>query len=322
MESFVSSHRQVERDRFAALVASANTLSSCALFLLNSLVACSGTDRGPFTADFAPGDGGAKSPLDQPAQMSSQQGPAIDASSGDMTTPSALADACSAPEVCNGLDDNCNGIIDEGCPIALSIGAPAGQVVLGASTGGMNFDDACGQDEVLAGLEALAGAWLDHVRGVCRHFELAVDKTAPRYRYRLKSSGTTRALALHPTTTTTPNLTAFVCPDDRVMVGLRVSQQAYSTFLVMPKIWVICAELTFDTDTGDAPRGSWQNAFELGPLSGYYVSDAGESVLASNAPEGRSVPVKLVGSSGDWMDRIGYGLAELSVARATNATGR
>ena len=52
---------------------------------------------------------------------------------------------------------------------------------------------------------------------------------------------------------------------------------------------------------------------EIGPVAGLYSSDAGETV-ASNLLEGASVPIQLVGSSGDWIDRIGYGIANITVA--------
>ena len=41
--------------------------------------------------------------------------------------------------------------------------------------------------------------------------------------------------------------------------------------------------------------------------------DADETV-DSNLLDGASVPIQLVGSSGDWIDRIGYGIADMSVA--------
>jgi hypothetical protein len=52
---------------------------------------------------------------------------------------------------------------------------------------------------------------------------------------------------------------------------------------------------------------------EIGPVTGWQASDADETI-DSNLLHGASVPIQLVGSSGDWIDRIGYGLGDMSVA--------
>lgn len=72
-----------------------------------------------------------------------------------------------APEVCNGLDDNCNGVIDEGC------GYQTGniQITLAWNTGAdldMYVTDPYGQTISYQNRQSSSGGMLDHdARGAC-----------------------------------------------------------------------------------------------------------------------------------------------------------
>jgi hypothetical protein len=73
-----------------------------------------------------------------------------------------------APEVCNGLDDNCNGVIDEGC--GYSTGAI--QITLAWNTGAdidMYVTDPFGNVVSYQNTQVPSGGMLDHdARGNCR----------------------------------------------------------------------------------------------------------------------------------------------------------
>lgn len=91
--------------------------------------------------------------------------PAVSAGSG-VTVVHAACDP-SAPEICNGLDDNCNGVIDEGC------GYESGQIqiTLAWNTGAdldMYVTDPMGQTIYYANRQSASGGVLDHdARGAC-----------------------------------------------------------------------------------------------------------------------------------------------------------
>jgi hypothetical protein len=205
-------------------------------------------------------------------------------------------------EICNDKDDDCNGIVDDGCPRgpvwALGNARPA----LGDSTGGNPFADTCAADEVLVGLRVAAGPFITQVRGVCRKY--VVKPTALGD---LAGAGITmgamRELAPHPATTTDP-VQNLICPDAKILVGIRLSQQnvvfAGNKSIVSPRIWGTCADPAFKSTTA---RFEWQTTTEIGPISGSYANIM--DWIVSDRVASPSVLVGVHGFSGAWIDRVG-----------------
>ena len=77
-----------------------------------------------------------------------------------------VVDACSA-EICNGVDDDCDGKVDEGCPEGLVLQSGVDGPWLGMSRAATRAEDDCGVGEVLVGLNARVGAFLGQVAGAC-----------------------------------------------------------------------------------------------------------------------------------------------------------
>ena len=170
-------------------------------------------------------------------------------------------------------------------------------------------------------MQVAAGAWIKQIRGVCRSYELGVDTTAVPYRYRLATFGLPTMLEPHPEMVTeTPQ--SLVCPEDHVLVGLSVSQETWGDYVVIPKVWAECAVLTIVSGERDGSLAIRRDdLIEVGPIAGFYAGDAGQTFQSDLLKES-VVPVQLVGASGNWLDRIGYGVANLSVATAGVAGGR
>src|SRR6185436_18780129 len=99
----------------------------------------------------------------------------------EVATPDASTLETSTPcvpsqEICNGADDDCDGIVDEKCPASLAWDAAVKRPALGDSPGGDEFSETCDGNEVLVGLRVAAGAWVDQVRGLCRKVTLSWDQ--------------------------------------------------------------------------------------------------------------------------------------------------
>jgi hypothetical protein len=243
-------------------------------------------------------------------------------SGGDTSMPPADGGAAGAPgpgscvpsglEICNGKDDDCNGIVDEGCPGGVTTTFQRDLQLLGDSQGGTAFTDDCKNGEVLGGVDVTMGAFLSQIRGICRTLSLELSSNAV-HGYKVKLSAD-RALSAHPTMSQDTQ-THLSCPEDDVLVGVRISQQNYiasnsQSFAVIPRIWLTCAQLVLAERDG-ALGVTWQGAKELAPASGSIANGTAWFVQAS-APDGL-VASRLLGASGSWVDRVGFGVSRLDV---------
>src|SRR5262249_15221145 len=93
------------------------------------------------------------------------------------------------PEVCNGGDDDCNGVIDEECSFTVDWAPQPDGPFLGHTGGGVAFFENCPDGSVLTGVRVGLGQWLNQVSAVCSQIEL---KTATA------DGGVSFSLALGP----------------------------------------------------------------------------------------------------------------------------
>jgi hypothetical protein len=78
-------------------------------------------------------------------------------------------------ELCNGGDDDCNGVVDEGCANTVLWSDETQSAILGHATGGVDFQAPCPRGSVLAGLRVGMGTWLNMVGAMCLPISLEVD---------------------------------------------------------------------------------------------------------------------------------------------------
>ncbi len=237
--------------------------------------------------------------------------PASDGGAAGAASPSPCV--VTGVESCNAKDDDCNGVVDEGCPGGITTTFEKDLQVLGDSAGGAAFTDDCKDGEVLAGVEATMGAFLSQIRGICRPLSLELSSNA-EHGYRV-TLGTDRALKAHPDTSPgTP--TSLACPENEALVGVRLGEQNYysvddsKTVPVIARVWLTCAKLVLSEVAGKLSV-TWSGAKELAPASGS-IANGTAWLVSANAPDGL-VASRLLGASGSWIDRVGFGVSRVGV---------
>jgi hypothetical protein len=210
-----------------------------------------------------------------------------------------------ASESCNGKDDDCDGLADDGCPTALASGESIRHPALGDSPGGREFADECAADEALVGLAFTFEHWLSHVAGICRRIELRTDPSTLPYRYSLAFSDE-RMLPIHPDSLDL-RTQRLVCPDDSTMVGLHITQRSTDPAgseadAVITELRIQCAKPAISPGALDS-RIEWQAPVERGPVIGAFGQ--GTAWTRADAPATPQLLSGLHGSAGSWIDRIG-----------------
>lgn len=218
-------------------------------------------------------------------------------------------------EICDGEDDDCNGVVDDGCPSGLSTVFDKDLPEIGDSPGGSKFVDDCSDGAVLGGIKLGVDGFLGQVQGICRKLTLQLSPNADSgYEVKLSSDVT---LAAHPPTTENPVVTA-TCPENETLVGLRLSQQnttlaGGAMAVIIPQVTLSCAKLTLSKQ-GDGYVVSWEGKRELAPVSGTHANNMAwfvETVVTSG-----TVATRLGGASGSWIDRLGLGISKVVIAKA------
>jgi hypothetical protein len=206
-------------------------------------------------------------------------------------------------EVCNGKDDDCNGVIDDGCPRGPVWPTATARTKLGESMGGDAFSDTCASDELLVGLRVAAAGYVTQVRGVCRKYVVRPSPTGDLAGASLLA-GAIRDLPPHPATTPDP-VRDLVCAEPTILVGIKLTQQNSLAggvpVVITPSISGFCAAPTFKASP--VPRVEWQSTTEIGPVSGSY-SRAADRVMTDQVAT-PTVLVGVHGFAGSWTDRVG-----------------
>ncbi len=211
-------------------------------------------------------------------------------------------EACVAvEEVCNGLDDDCDDVADNGCPASIELlnGGFAGHEIFGNLVGGVAYDDLCPAGSALVGFDGYVGGNIDQIAGSCAPLTLEVDDAVVPYAYSV-AAGAATALASHGGNVTTPF--SLACPPNEFVVG--ISGEAGAAGL--NDVIIHCAALEISGTPGAfvIQYGAITELLANGANEG----DAYEDLLG--APE---VVDRFRGRSGAWNDAIGIGSATVSL---------
>ena len=294
-------------------------LSGCSpdLSLLSDDTSFAGVESGGDTTSVAGGaggvgTGGSASAEAGEAASGGEGGSVPRADGGAAGAPSPAPCVATGAESCNDQDDDCNGIVDDGCPSGITTTFEKDLQVLGDSAGGVAFTDDCKDGEALAGVEATMGAFLSQIRGVCRTISLTLSANA-EHGYQV-TLGAARALDAHPETSPgTP--TTLACPENEALIGVRLGEQNYSlgdgkTVPVIARVWLTCGKLVLIEQAGKLSV-TWTGAKELAPASGS-IANGTAWLVSANAPEGL-IASRLLGAAGTWIDRVGFGVSRVGV---------
>ena len=142
------------------------------------------------------------------------------------------ADAACQPEQCNGRDDDCDGVIDNGCPIdqrPLSTRTVSStSAVYGSTTEVMHgtFTDTCPDGQVMTGFTGNAGSGLDSVGVNCGIVTVREDRSTTPYQY---SVAVTPGMQYTPSGGTGGGQnaldSALLCGIDEVVTSIQVSHE-------------------------------------------------------------------------------------------------
>jgi hypothetical protein len=219
-------------------------------------------------------------------------------------------------EACDGIDDDCNGVVDDGCPGGLSTTYVKDLDLIGDSFGGSPFTADCNAGEVLGGIWFAVGGFITQAKGVCYALELKpADNAVHGFEVSLAKP---RELPPHPANPATNGdpLEVLSCSPGEVVVGLKLSQQRY-TFtsgvegIITPRAWLTCARLVLkETDGGLTV--SWEGPKQIGPVSGGLLNENANWFVETNATA-PLVASRLRGQAGGFIDRLGFGVSELNV---------
>ena len=222
-------------------------------------------------------------------------------------------DGCD-PEICNGLDDDCDHVVDNGCPASFQRGAATPGNTLGDSTGGGAYSETCGNNEVLVGIQVAFSNWLDQITFECQAFSLGVSKKTIPYQYSVEL-GATHFLNAHPATTN-DSLQLLTCPAGKILVGLALAEQHTlpnftPDYIVITSVSGTCADLVLDL-SADPPKLRWSGPASIGALTGTLYDNTLATSLSTTLTNDQ-IAVGFQGDDGLWVDRVGPTVSSVQV---------
>jgi hypothetical protein len=132
-----------------------------------------------------------------------------------------IGGSCQCPgssESCNGDDDDCDGVVDDGCPNALTPNTTLSNLALFGGGGGGDFDRTCPPGEALVGANLRSGTVLDQIAPRCARLRLVADTSrTPDFGYDVVWD---TSYALSPAGGGGGSPSTLQCPNDQIATGI------------------------------------------------------------------------------------------------------
>jgi hypothetical protein len=315
----------VLRPRSGAFVALASTLVGCSL--LTSLEGLTGgadggqdgvdasladvtpatiadagsdPDSGAMLVDSAPDPADGDGSTDAEEDSLDARTDAREADTGTIPVPDAgHVDACIPTAlVCDGKAHKCDGIVDEGCPSAIAIGAPGPSQILGSATGGGAFNDPCPAGQVLIGIGGSTGGWIDTIYGICGVLGLHTTTAVTPYSYDVTIAvGAT--LPTEGTLGSSDMLWQANCPTNQAVVAV-----AGNSGTGMDHVTLSCAPLTISGSPSSFAlhQGTVTTLAPEGDVGG------GSPFTPAVCPDPQVMSL-VSGTAGQWVNTLGVACA-------------
>ncbi|MCA9604516.1 MAG: hypothetical protein KC619_02905 [Myxococcales bacterium] len=159
-----------------------------------------------------------------------------------------MSGTCACPsglELCQAVDDDCDGVVDDGCPVAIGQGAPTTSSPAGAS-GDAAWVDACPMGMALVGMAGRASSRIDQLQPICAVVRFIADTSVtlahPEHTFTVES-GIPAMGAPHGGTGGTPF-------DDRCPTNQFVSSITGHAEFGLDSITLSCTSFVIERDGG------------------------------------------------------------------------
>lgn len=206
-------------------------------------------------------------------------------------------------EVCNGGDDDCNGLVDEGCAYTVTWSRDPEGEVIGHATGGVMFFEPCPDGDVLVGLRVGIGKWLNQVQALCQQVAISVDPGQTRPSVMLGAR--IDSLSYAPAASQDPQnqMHVLFCPAGLVLAGVDGTTTTDEPRYILG-LRILCA----------APLVTTGATISFDPATVAATDPVVCATCAATQPFNFTaaiapghVATSLFGADGLWVDRVGFG---------------
>lgn len=200
-------------------------------------------------------------------------------------------------EICDGIDNDCDNTIDEGCPEDVSLTNFRDGPSFGGS-GGSLFRTECPVGMVLVGITGREASKVDRIQGICEDLAVVEDTNFTPYEYLANSTGA--SLTLPAQGGTGGVSTSALCPPGDIVIGIYGREGSE-----LDNLTIRCGRVEIADD------GSGFMVQRVQTVDRIFGGGSGGNAFSYNCP-GASIVTGLFGRDGSRIDSLGVECADVS----------